>query len=157
MGLAWEDDLESSMKPSDRTSLIRLAHSLPKGSEERRAILSSLKEAAREGLVPKAASREPKTIVIRGPARALGKRDLAGILLPFPGRNYPSLSTTGPQDTRSEAMAEAKALAQGYTRQTWPGGMAEIVALVHFPDHPHSDGGGEGSWAGVVNTFYSFS
>lgn len=48
------------MKPSDRTALIRLASALPKGSEERRTLLSSLQKEARPASLTITVAKDPE-------------------------------------------------------------------------------------------------
>lgn len=96
---------------------------------------------------------------LRGFARDINPKDLRskGVSVPFPGRGYPHLETTGSQESAREAYMEAlNGLAKPYQQRNWPGGMAEVVALVEFPDQPNDDDSG-GVWVGVVNFYYSGS
>lgn len=56
MGRGYESQIRRSLTASDRSALIRLASTLPKGSPERRAILAGLKTAGPRRDIAKAAT-----------------------------------------------------------------------------------------------------
>lgn len=101
------------------------------------------------------------TGALPGFARDIYSKDLRklGIRWPYSGRSRsgePDLETTKAHNTKAEALRDAEKFAKDYKKRNWPGGMASVVAVIEFVDHPNDDKSG-GVWVGVVNTYYSFS
>ena len=89
-------------------------------------------------------------------ARDMTERDLEsqGIHPCFYSQAGPALHTTPCYDSPEEAETEAKRWAARYKDQTWPGGMATVLALVECTAQPNESMTG-GVWVGVVNYYYS--
>jgi hypothetical protein len=93
----------------------------------------------------------PKTIELPGAADEVSARELqkAGVRLPFAGNRTPNLEQTDAVDSASAALAAGKKLAAKYVQDHDPGGMAEVVAIVSWPEHE--------LFCAVVNMGYSGS
>lgn len=77
-----------NLTSSDRSSLLRLAASLPAGDESRRAILAGLRESASRGVHPLAGSRDTLSRVLRSQTLRMPKIDSAELDLGSDPRRF---------------------------------------------------------------------